>query len=90
MGQAFKGTQLGPHSHSASLELETSTDPEASLWYPTEITFWIRIERREPLHGFINSGLFLKTWLQLRAELEALTDLWLTHSLKALNLINSR
>ncbi|EPY78769.1 eyes absent 2 isoform 1-like protein [Camelus ferus] len=31
-----------------------------------------------------------ETWLQLRAELEALTDLWLTHSLKALNLINSR
>ncbi|XP_059562838.1 eyes absent homolog 2 isoform X1 [Myotis daubentonii] len=31
-----------------------------------------------------------ETWLQLRAELEALTDLWLTHSLKALNLIHSR
>uniref|UniRef100_A0A8C0X9W7 Eyes absent homolog n=1 Tax=Castor canadensis TaxID=51338 RepID=A0A8C0X9W7_CASCN len=31
-----------------------------------------------------------ETWLQLRAELEALTDLWLTHSLKALTLINSR
>ncbi|ELW48254.1 Eyes absent like protein 2 [Tupaia chinensis] len=31
-----------------------------------------------------------ETWLQLRAELEALTDLWLTHSLKALNLISSR
>ncbi|XP_029774333.1 eyes absent homolog 2 [Suricata suricatta] len=31
-----------------------------------------------------------ETWLQLRAELEALTDLWLTHSLKALNLINAR
>nr|XP_045013535.1 eyes absent homolog 2 isoform X2 [Jaculus jaculus] len=31
-----------------------------------------------------------EAWLQLRAELEALTDLWLTHSLKALNLINSR
>uniref|UniRef100_A0A803YHN0 Eyes absent homolog n=1 Tax=Meleagris gallopavo TaxID=9103 RepID=A0A803YHN0_MELGA len=31
-----------------------------------------------------------ETWLQLRAELEALTDLWLTHALKALNLIHSR
>ncbi|KAM4841797.1 protein phosphatase EYA2 isoform 1-T1 [Thomomys bottae] len=31
-----------------------------------------------------------EAWLQLRAELEALTDLWLTHSLKALSLINSR
>ncbi|XP_060238809.1 eyes absent homolog 2 isoform X2 [Meriones unguiculatus] len=31
-----------------------------------------------------------ETWLQLRAELEALTDLWLTHSLKALNLISAR
>lgn len=31
-----------------------------------------------------------ETWLQLRAELEALTDLWLTQSLKALTLINSR
>ncbi|XP_053309283.1 eyes absent homolog 2 isoform X2 [Spea bombifrons] len=30
------------------------------------------------------------TWLQLRAEMEALTDLWLTHALKALNLIHSR
>ncbi|XP_058438051.1 eyes absent homolog 2-like isoform X3 [Marmota monax] len=30
-----------------------------------------------------------ETWLQLRAELEALTDLWLMHSLKALKLINS-
>ncbi|XP_075032547.1 protein phosphatase EYA2 isoform X1 [Mixophyes fleayi] len=31
-----------------------------------------------------------ETWLQLRAEMEALTDLWLTHALKALNLIHSR
>ncbi|KAH0619130.1 hypothetical protein JD844_018821 [Phrynosoma platyrhinos] len=31
-----------------------------------------------------------ETWLQLRAELEALTDLWLTHALKALDLIHSR
>ncbi|XP_065547675.1 eyes absent homolog 2 isoform X2 [Lathamus discolor] len=31
-----------------------------------------------------------ETWLQLRAELEALTDLWLTHALKALNLIHCR
>ncbi|KAK2520903.1 hypothetical protein Q9233_011539 [Columba guinea] len=31
-----------------------------------------------------------ETWLQLRGELEALTDLWLTHALKALNLIHSR
>nr|XP_009669382.1 PREDICTED: eyes absent homolog 2 isoform X2 [Struthio camelus australis] len=31
-----------------------------------------------------------ETWLQLRAELEALTDLWLTHALKALNLIHAR
>lgn len=31
-----------------------------------------------------------ETWLHLRAELEALTDLWLTLSLKALNLIKSR
>ncbi|XP_069099567.1 eyes absent homolog 2 isoform X2 [Pleurodeles waltl] len=31
-----------------------------------------------------------EAWLQLRAEMEALTDLWLTHALKALNLINSR
>ncbi|XP_072371218.1 protein phosphatase EYA1-like isoform X3 [Scyliorhinus torazame] len=29
-------------------------------------------------------------WLQLRADMEALTDLWLTHALKALSLINSR
>ncbi|XP_006000536.1 eyes absent homolog 2 [Latimeria chalumnae] len=31
-----------------------------------------------------------EVWLQLRAEMEALTDLWLTHALKALNLIHSR
>ncbi|ETE70488.1 Eyes absent-like 2, partial [Ophiophagus hannah] len=31
-----------------------------------------------------------ESWLQLRAELEALTDLWLTHALKALDLIHSR
>lgn len=31
-----------------------------------------------------------ENWLQLRAELEALTDLWLTHALKALDLIHSR
>lgn len=31
-----------------------------------------------------------ESWLQLRAEMEALTDLWLTHALKALNLIHSR
>ncbi|XP_062060282.1 eyes absent homolog 2 isoform X2 [Lepus europaeus] len=31
-----------------------------------------------------------ETWLRLRAELEALTDLWLTHSLEALTLIQSR
>ncbi|KAG9474699.1 hypothetical protein GDO78_004809 [Eleutherodactylus coqui] len=31
-----------------------------------------------------------ETWLQLRAEMEALTDLWMTHALKALNLIHSR
>uniref|UniRef100_A0A5F9DD19 Eyes absent homolog n=1 Tax=Oryctolagus cuniculus TaxID=9986 RepID=A0A5F9DD19_RABIT len=31
-----------------------------------------------------------ETWLRLRAELEALTDLWLTHSLQALTLIQSR
>uniref|UniRef100_A0A803T0J5 Eyes absent homolog n=1 Tax=Anolis carolinensis TaxID=28377 RepID=A0A803T0J5_ANOCA len=31
-----------------------------------------------------------ETWLQLRTELEALTDLWLTHALKALDLIHSR
>uniref|UniRef100_A0A7N6BGZ9 Eyes absent homolog n=1 Tax=Anabas testudineus TaxID=64144 RepID=A0A7N6BGZ9_ANATE len=29
-------------------------------------------------------------WLQLRREMEVLTDLWLTHALKALALINSR
>uniref|UniRef100_A0A4W3JZF0 Eyes absent homolog n=1 Tax=Callorhinchus milii TaxID=7868 RepID=A0A4W3JZF0_CALMI len=31
-----------------------------------------------------------EVWLQLRADMEALTDLWLTHALKALSLINSR
>ncbi|XP_069507399.1 eyes absent homolog 2 [Ambystoma mexicanum] len=31
-----------------------------------------------------------EAWLQLRAEMEALTDLWLTHAVKALNLIHSR
>ncbi|XP_071966685.1 protein phosphatase EYA2 isoform X3 [Engystomops pustulosus] len=31
-----------------------------------------------------------ETWLQLRAEMEALTDLWMTHALKALNLIHAR
>ncbi|XP_030068766.1 protein phosphatase EYA2 isoform X2 [Microcaecilia unicolor] len=31
-----------------------------------------------------------EAWVQLRAEMEALTDLWLTHALKALNLIHSR
>lgn len=29
-------------------------------------------------------------WLQLRREMEVLTDLWLTQALKALALINSR
>lgn len=42
-----------------------------------------------PLAGLIGAPK-RETWLQLRAELEALTDLWLTHALKALNLIHSR
>lgn len=29
-------------------------------------------------------------WLQLRAEVEALTDSWLTHALKSLSIISSR
>ena len=29
-------------------------------------------------------------WLQLRSEIEALTDNWLTMALKSLNIINSR
>jgi len=31
-----------------------------------------------------------EAWLQLRAEIEALTDSWLTLALKALTLIHSR
>ena len=31
-----------------------------------------------------------ETWLQLRMEMEALTDSWLTLALKALTLVHSR
>lgn len=44
--------------------------------------------------AFYPSGLLgpakREAWLQLRAEIEALTDSWLTLALKALSLIHSR
>lgn len=52
--------------------------------------------------GFVNGSSLLlcfvgllgspkrEEWLQLRREMEVLTDLWLTQALKALALINSR
>lgn len=47
-----------------------------------------------PLYCFRCAGLLgspkREEWLQLRREMEVLTDLWLTQALKALALINSR
>lgn len=44
--------------------------------------------------GLFPSGLLgpakREAWIQLRAEIEALTDSWLTLALKALSLIHSR
>ncbi|TNN82552.1 Eyes absent 4 [Liparis tanakae] len=37
-----------------------------------------------------NVGAKRDAWLQLRAEIEALTDSWLTHALKSLSIISSR
>lgn len=64
-----------------------------ALWHSTykamELPFCASAKMFSLLTGLIGAPK-RETWLQLRAELEALTDLWLTHALKALNLIHSR
>lgn len=42
-----------------------------------------------PLSGLLGPAK-RDAWLQLRAEVEALTDSWLTHALKSLSIISSR
>ncbi|XP_032930941.1 eyes absent homolog 2 isoform X2 [Catharus ustulatus] len=85
----------GFHSSSASANLCLGSGVHGGVDWMRKLAFRYR-RVKEMYNTYKNNvgGLIgapkRETWLQLRAELEALTDLWLTHALKALNLIHSR
>ncbi|NWR19174.1 EYA2 protein, partial [Emberiza fucata] len=85
----------GFHSSSASASLCLGSGVHGGVDWMRKLAFRYR-RVKEMYNTYKNNvgGLIgapkRETWLQLRAELEALTDLWLTHALKALNLIHSR
>lgn len=85
----------GFHSSAAGANLCLGSGVHGGVDWMRKLAF--RYRRVKELYGTYKNnvgGLIgapkRETWLQLRAELEAVTDLWLTHALKALNLIHSR
>ncbi|XP_064023957.1 eyes absent homolog 2 isoform X5 [Pogoniulus pusillus] len=85
----------GFHSSSASANLCLGSGVHGGVDWMRKLAFRYRRVKelyntyRNNVGGLIGAPK-REAWLQLRAELEALTDLWLTHALKALNLIHSR
>ncbi|XP_068198203.1 eyes absent homolog 4 isoform X6 [Antennarius striatus] len=85
----------GFHAAATSANLCLATGVRGGVDWMRKLAF--RYRRVKELYGTYknNVGGLLgpakrDAWLQLRAEVEALTDSWLTHALKSLSIISSR